>query len=44
VPGLQAIYEPPEWPELVVHGDQEDPEAAAARVISMLAEIGYLPA
>ncbi len=42
VPGLQSIYEPPESPDLVVHGDQERPEAAAERVMSKLAEEGYL--
>jgi adenylylsulfate kinase-like enzyme len=31
-----STYEPPENPELVVHGDQETPPAAAQRVIEML--------
>lgn len=43
VPGLQAQYEPPEHPEVVVHGDPEMPEDAARRVVAMLAEKGYLP-
>jgi adenylylsulfate kinase len=42
VPGLQAPYEPPANPEVVVRGDQEDPEEAAARVVAELAEKGYL--
>jgi adenylylsulfate kinase len=42
VPGLQSLYEPPEHPEIVVHGDRETPEAAAQRVIAMLAERNYL--
>jgi adenylylsulfate kinase len=36
VPGLQSRYEPPEHPEVVVHGDRESPEAAAVRVIVAL--------
>ena len=42
VPGLQAPYEPPESPDVVVHGDQEMPEVAARRIISKLAERGYI--
>lgn len=42
VPGLQAAYEPPETPDVVVHGSQETPEAAAQRVIAKLAEKRYL--
>jgi adenylylsulfate kinase len=42
VPGLQAAYEPPDKPDLVVHGDREAPEAAAKRVIGKLVEEGYL--
>lgn len=36
VPGLQATYEPPEHPDLVVRTDQEAPEDAAQRVIAEL--------
>ena len=43
VPGLQSAYEPPEKPDIVVHGDQELPDAAARRVMIKLAEQGYLP-
>jgi adenylylsulfate kinase len=42
VPGLQAAYEPPEKPELVVDGGREMPETAARRVLIKLAEKGYL--
>lgn len=43
VPGLQSTYEPPEKPDVVVHGDREAPETAAGRVMIQLAERGYLP-
>lgn len=42
VPGIQADYEPPEDPEVVVHGDTEPPEVAVRRVVSKLVEKGYL--
>ncbi len=42
VPGLQAVYEPPEQPDLVVKGNREAPEAAARRVIEKLIEKQYL--
>ena len=42
VPGLQAAYEPPENPEVTVHGDRETPEAAVERIIAKLVERGYL--
>jgi len=42
VPGIQAEYEPPEVPELVVHGDSEDAGEAASRVVAKLAELCYL--
>jgi len=41
-PGLQVPYEPPERPEVVVHGDRERPEAAAHMVVVQLIERGYL--
>ncbi len=41
VPGLQAQYEPPETPDLVVEGDQEAPEVAAARLVDLLVEKGW---
>ena len=43
VPGLQAPFEPPSHPELLVRGDLEPPEAAATRVVAKLIERGYLP-
>lgn len=43
VPGVQAPYEPPEAPDLVVHCET-DPPAAARRVIALLSEKGYIPA
>jgi adenylylsulfate kinase-like enzyme len=33
VPGLQAAYELPEQPDVVVHIDQEPPEATAHRML-----------
>jgi adenylylsulfate kinase len=42
VPGLQAEYEPPERPELVVRGDRERPEEAARRIVEALRARGYL--
>jgi len=42
VPGLQAAYEPPEAPDVLVHGDTESPDSAAARVIAKLIEKAYL--
>jgi adenylylsulfate kinase len=42
VPGLQAQYEAPENPDLIVHGDRERPEAAATRLIAKLIERRYL--
>ena len=42
VPGLQAEYEPPTNPDLVVHGDKEKPEDAATRIVGMLDGLGLL--
>ena len=42
LPGLQAAYEPPENPDVVVHGGEEAPAAAAQRVVRKLAEKGYI--
>ena len=42
VPGLQASYEPPERPDVVVRGDREDPGAAARRIVEALSARGYL--
>lgn len=43
VPGVQSSYEPPEHPEIVMHGQRETPELAAARVIAKLTDLGYVP-
>jgi adenylylsulfate kinase len=40
VPGLQEPYDPPEAPDVVVHG--ENPESDARLIIEKLAEKGYL--
>lgn len=42
VPGLQAAYEPPNHPEVIVRGDRDAPETAARRVVAKLVEKGYL--
>jgi adenylylsulfate kinase len=44
VPGFQAEYEPPERPDIVVRGDDEEPDSAARRVIAGLIEKGYIAA
>ena len=36
VPGLQAVYEPPEKPDTVIQGDRGDPEEGARRIIAAL--------
>ena len=40
--GIDDPYEPPIDPELVVHTDQETPEASAGRILAALRELGYL--
>ena len=42
VPGLQAAYEPPDAPDVLVSGDAEPPESGAARIIDKLIEKSYL--
>lgn len=42
VPGIQAVYDPPEHPEVTVQGNTEAPEMAAQRVVAKLIERGYL--
>ena len=44
VPGLQAPYEPPESPDLIVYGEYEPADAAAERIITTLDMKGYLGA
>jgi adenylylsulfate kinase len=42
VPGLQATYEPPKSPDVIIHSESEVPEAAARSVIAKLVERRYL--
>jgi adenylylsulfate kinase len=42
VPGIQAPYEPPLEPDLVVRGDAEKPDEAARRIASLLVRKGLL--
>jgi len=43
VPGLQDVYEAPENPDLVIHGDRDTPEAGAARIVQLIESRGWLP-
>jgi adenylylsulfate kinase len=43
VPGLQAVYEPPEAPEVVVGGSEETPDDAARRIVFKLRERKFIP-
>jgi adenylylsulfate kinase len=36
VPGLGARYEAPRHPDLIVHGDSQDPETAAERIVEII--------
>ena len=42
VPGLQAAYEAPEKPEIILHGDRDTPEDEARRLTTKLVELGYI--
>jgi len=42
LPGVQAPYEPPLAPEVVVQGDRGTPAEAAARITELLAARGWL--
>jgi adenylylsulfate kinase len=42
VPGLQAAYEPPDQPDLVVDGRNEKPESAASRIVGLLESRGLV--
>jgi adenylylsulfate kinase len=42
VPGLQAEYEPPLHPDLVINGDREDPELSARRIVDILRTRGFI--
>lgn len=40
--GVDDPYEPPLDPELIIHTDQETPQASAARIFTALRQLGYL--
>ncbi|MBI2930342.1 MAG: adenylyl-sulfate kinase [Planctomycetes bacterium] len=42
LPGVQVDYEAPERPDVHVHSDREDPDAAAGRIVDLLEQIGYV--
>jgi adenylylsulfate kinase-like enzyme len=42
LPGVGAPYEPPLAPELTVHGERGTPAAAAAEIVALLAEKGWI--
>lgn len=42
VPGMQALYEPPEHPDITVAGDRESPGNAAAAIAKVLEQRGCL--
>jgi adenylylsulfate kinase len=42
VPGLQSVYEAPEQPEVLIHGDRDDPQEAARRIVEVLAARGLV--
>ena len=42
VPGLQAPYEPPEFPDVVVRGDRDDPTVAAEQIVQVLINKSFL--
>jgi adenylylsulfate kinase-like enzyme len=39
---LQAAYEPPLGPELVVHGDEGTPQQAASAIAALLEKRGWI--
>jgi adenylylsulfate kinase len=42
VPGLQTDYEAPEEPDVVIRGDQDDPEQAVHRILDVLTGRDFL--
>ena len=42
VPGVQTVYEPPEDPDVIIHGDNDNPAEAARRVVEFLLGRGFL--
>jgi adenylylsulfate kinase len=43
VPGIQAPYEPPDAPDVIIRGDRENPVDAAQKIVSVLIQKGFLP-
>jgi adenylylsulfate kinase len=43
VPGIQARYEPPEHPDIVIRGDLDNAQDAARRIMDLLTARGFLP-
>jgi adenylylsulfate kinase len=42
VPGIQAMFEAPENPDVLIHGVKDDPEEAARRVVEALEARGFV--
>jgi adenylylsulfate kinase len=42
LPGVQAAYEPPLVPEVVVHGERGTPGAAAEKIVAFLGRRGWI--
>jgi hypothetical protein len=42
VPGVGVAYEPPESPDVVIHGDREDADDAARRIVRILVSKGFV--
>jgi adenylylsulfate kinase len=42
VPGLQAPYEPPQLPDVIIHGDRDNPTEAAGRIVQTLISKGLV--
>jgi adenylylsulfate kinase-like enzyme len=42
VPGLQAVYEPPLAPEVIVRNGEEPVEHSAQRIVAKLKETGFI--
>jgi adenylylsulfate kinase len=42
VPGVQTVFEPPEKPALVIHGERDDPQQAAGQIVEILELKGFL--
>jgi adenylylsulfate kinase len=42
VPGIQAAYEAPLKPDIVVHGEKEEPDDASQRIVEVLEARGWI--